>query len=509
MRRPLHVCLPLTEVPADTTQTIETNPTDAKPSNPTDADSLLAAMRSGPGIFSRTNGETIQKNPDRIAASLIADLEEGDCGEIKNTIAAQKSLIEIVSLFASVNRQDAFIQKSKGTIGPVDVRDSEHKNRQINDEAANGESVSPVTIPMSDEVVRNALLLSAVLPNLVAIRPQADTVGGERQPETGDGVNNFLLSVVSTAQSSGNSSGILTSCRASMKGDTEVRLTEDYVLLDEGLTNDEESLQDESAFSAESIRARIKLESESEAESNMDREGHIHQPLFTATSSNSAKSGAVQSVGRQMGTDGLVAYGIEGSQDSPEVSEKSVASVPEEVMNMNDSLPGKKAVFEESDGRADTYENMDEYELMSRIDAVKAHIRHGKETPSVSDKGSLVSTMTQKIEEIVGKYASRPQIADMTIRLRINERESLLIGLKEQGERVVIDVKSSSESLMNLLQSNKDIIARELENKQIFATINVDPEGEGQEQRKQQRDRRRRNAEEEKRAFMGILDALG
>jgi hypothetical protein len=104
-----------------------------------------------------------------------------------------------------------------------------------------------------------------------------------------------------------------------------------------------------------------------------------------------------------------------------------------------------------------------------------------------NDFGSM---MVEKIEKLTEHFAGRNMNMDMTVRLKIDDNETVLVGLRDEGSSVTVEVKTANESTMNLLQSQKDDIARTLESKNIQTTIHVDidQDAQGKRQQKQHRD---------------------
>jgi len=92
---------------------------------------------------------------------------------------------------------------------------------------------------------------------------------------------------------------------------------------------------------------------------------------------------------------------------------------------------------------------------------------------------------------VVEQYMNRKESMDMVLRLKIDDKDTLLVGLRNEGQKITVDVKTTNESLMNMLQSNKEAISKNLESKHIYANIFVDPNGEGGFDR---REGRRENA---------------
>lgn len=105
-------------------------------------------------------------------------------------------------------------------------------------------------------------------------------------------------------------------------------------------------------------------------------------------------------------------------------------------------------------------------------------------------KNDFGSMMAEKIEKLAEQFAGRNLNMDMTVRLKIDNNETVLVGLRDEGSSVRVEVKTTSESTMSFLQSQKEDIARALEERNVQTTIHVDidQDAQGKRQQKQGRD---------------------
>jgi hypothetical protein len=53
--------------------------------------------------------------------------------------------------------------------------------------------------------------------------------------------------------------------------------------------------------------------------------------------------------------------------------------------------------------------------------------------------------MTDRIEKIVEHYANKGVSADLVVRLKIDEKETLIVGLKDQGQTVAVEIKRQTK----------------------------------------------------------------
>jgi hypothetical protein len=106
------------------------------------------------------------------------------------------------------------------------------------------------------------------------------------------------------------------------------------------------------------------------------------------------------------------------------------------------------------------------------------------------------AVMTEKIEKIIEQFTARGTSMDMVLRLKIDDRETLLVGLKNEGQKVMVDIKASNEGVTNILQTQKDVISRNLEEKRVYTNIYVDPDANGSFERRESRREDRQNRQD-------------
>ncbi|OPY67141.1 MAG: hypothetical protein A4E57_02443 [Syntrophorhabdaceae bacterium PtaU1.Bin034] len=96
----------------------------------------------------------------------------------------------------------------------------------------------------------------------------------------------------------------------------------------------------------------------------------------------------------------------------------------------------------------------------------------------------------EKLEKIVEQYTGRTGHNEMTVRLNIGNEESLVLGLKDLGQSISVEVKASHQGIVTLLESEKAAIMRHLEGKDIHANILVDPNASGTWEKRDRRESR-------------------
>jgi hypothetical protein len=143
-----------------------------------------------------------------------------------------------------------------------------------------------------------------------------------------------------------------------------------------------------------------------------------------------------------------------------------------------------------------------------QADSFSSNVFQVKDNNMTFEKGSFTSFVTDRIEKIVEQFSSKSSQIDMVVRLKLDDKETLLVGLRHEGQKVIVDVKASNDGLVNLLQAHKDDIARHLEDKNIFTSIFVQPDGEKNFQRQNQREQDKEDRKQEANAsFVSILEA--
>ncbi len=209
-------------------------------------------------------------------------------------------------------------------------------------------------------------------------------------------------------------------------------------------------------------------------------------------------------------TDSTFIYNIEGNETKTGDPEQPLDVLMENAakkygafMEDKDRIRGK-ADAEPSDGLLKS-SGRD----IPQGDSLKTDVLQAKGDARVFEKGSFSSFIADRVEKVVEQYASRNSSMDTVVRLKLDDKETLTVGLKHEGRNVVVEVKASNEGLANLLQSHKEDITRNLEDKNVFARIYVEADGENGSERQNQRGSKREDGrKEEKASFTTILEAI-
>jgi hypothetical protein len=164
-----------------------------------------------------------------------------------------------------------------------------------------------------------------------------------------------------------------------------------------------------------------------------------------------------------------------------------------------------------TDKKANEYTGANERQLLSQNDYAKTNALLARETGKVPEKTPFVSIMTDRIEKITEQYANKNVSMDMVVRLKIDEKETLLIGLRDQGNGITVEVKTTNETMGNFLLSQKEEIAKQLEGKNVYAHIYVDVQNENSRKREQREQGEQKRANREEKAnddFDAFIEAV-
>jgi hypothetical protein len=199
--------------------------------------------------------------------------------------------------------------------------------------------------------------------------------------------------------------------------------------------------------------------------------------------------------------------------DDSEGTDKNISLLSMKTEKMvsfsDDSL--LSAVTETSGKTIDDYSGSDGRQLLSGQSYAVSHAGLNQGQGKVSENVPFTSVMLDRIEKIVEHYTSKGVSADMVVRLKIGEKETLIVGLKDQGQTVAVEIKTTDENMGNFLSSQKGEITKQLEEKNVYANIHVDMENDNQQKRKQEEHNKQKNENRERMltddfdAFMEIM----
>ncbi len=149
-----------------------------------------------------------------------------------------------------------------------------------------------------------------------------------------------------------------------------------------------------------------------------------------------------------------------------------------------------------------------ETNLFQRGEDPRADRLYGKEGTKAFDR-AFGSAIADRVAQVVEQYANKGTSMDMVMRLKIDEKETVLVGLKDDGQKVTVQIKTGSEGVMNFIQSQKDTIMRHLEGKNIYANIMVDINDQREFERRDRHEQEEKNGQyEEGEDFSAFLSEL-
>ena len=93
----------------------------------------------------------------------------------------------------------------------------------------------------------------------------------------------------------------------------------------------------------------------------------------------------------------------------------------------------------------------------------------------VSRAASFGNVVANRLAAVAEQIGARERPLDITLRLNVEGGESLMVGLKEQAGKVVVQVRSADQNIVGFFESQKETIVRNLEAKQISSSISVSP----------------------------------
>ena len=97
---------------------------------------------------------------------------------------------------------------------------------------------------------------------------------------------------------------------------------------------------------------------------------------------------------------------------------------------------------------------------------------------------TAVERFQQVFEQVSGKTGQH----GLTVKLDIGSEGSVVLGMKDLGQTVSVEVKASQDGIVSLLQSQKDTIVRHLEGKDVHAQIVIDPNASGTPEKRERKE---------------------
>ena len=98
----------------------------------------------------------------------------------------------------------------------------------------------------------------------------------------------------------------------------------------------------------------------------------------------------------------------------------------------------------------------------------------------------------EKFDRVLEQLEGKTGLHDLKVRLSLGNEESLVVGMKDLGPTVSVDVRSSDQAMIGLLQSQRDTIIRHLEGQDIHAQIVIDPNASQTPERRDKQETRQK-----------------
>ncbi len=130
-----------------------------------------------------------------------------------------------------------------------------------------------------------------------------------------------------------------------------------------------------------------------------------------------------------------------------------------------------------------------------------------QEGSSMNNSAAAIERFDKALEQVGNRMGAN----DLTVRLTVGSEGSLVLGLKDLGSSVTVEVKASNQGMIDLLQSQRDAIIGRLESKDIYADLVIDPNASGTPERRERRGTEERTSGSRKQtndSFRTFLEAI-
>lgn len=189
----------------------------------------------------------------------------------------------------------------------------------------------------------------------------------------------------------------------------------------------------------------------------------------------------------QQGQAVVEAAGSTGAGGSAQEESNTSAVVTTVVEDLSPLLENKNEDSRNDAGTGEKPSRGQESQFMAGNDVSRAASQETREkaTTQAPSTGAV-----ERFERVLDQFATRASNHDLTMRLDIGNKESLLLGFKNMGESIAVEVKASHQAITDLLQNQKDVIVKHLESKDVHATIQIDPDSSATTDRRERRETR-------------------
>jgi len=131
----------------------------------------------------------------------------------------------------------------------------------------------------------------------------------------------------------------------------------------------------------------------------------------------------------------------------------------------------------------------DSYPFAAKVDGAGTSGVAQEETGKTSGQNTtMTTTSVERFEKIIEQFGSGNAQHDLTVKLDMGKEGSVILGLKDLGPSVTVEVKATDQGIVSLLQSQKDSIIKNLEGKDVHANIYIDPNASGTPDKRDRRE---------------------
>jgi len=192
-----------------------------------------------------------------------------------------------------------------------------------------------------------------------------------------------------------------------------------------------------------------------------------------------------QGSGGESGTESLLMNGATSGQGGSLEDDASVTIV-KDLASLIESREGSPS--HNSGGDKGGSSDAQGYPLATGNDASPASAAAQENGTAPGQAGSTAAV--ERFEQIVGQLSARPASHDLLVRLDMGDEEHLVLGLKDLGQSVTVEVRASNQGMINLLESQRDVIVRHLEGRDIHTNIVIDPNASATPEKRERRETR-------------------
>ncbi len=444
--------------------------TGTKDTNDTTVATVLAALRTDAG----TTDDTTHTNVATVLAALketagAKDVTDADLATVlaalRTDTGTKNTNDTTVATVLAALRTDTGERPSPPPSHGIEGAAKEKKVTPSSDESMHASETTPAT----DDVVRNTMLLSAVLPNLLSVKPQTATVDqgfGKTGSKTTSTEN--LVSAVAVLEAAGSratgkglaqNSGTGNSPTGSEQNGSagQQSASKDYVLLNatDGATGKAATIVGDNVeiLKATSNSPSDKAPNAGNVSFAATREGNLQSAMADQTTTGNPAAASLGQTAHAKAAGFVTAPQKTGAdQWIPSSNESGAGAVPSADPLAPIASAGQKGLDTHEDRKEDRLPGTDtpmdnstkkvNPELYAGTDSMRTAATEAKQGTGSVHTNSNAAAMVHKIEEMVENYANRGQSQDMVLRLKIDDKDSLLVSFKDQGNnRVAVEVK--------------------------------------------------------------------